>query len=111
MKLRINPVVVEDLEVIRDFIADDNQEMASKTIAEIYKRFENLELFPSMGTDLSKLVNFPTDYKFIMYGNYIIIYKVEGDFVSIYRVINRNQNFQSIIFRDDIASYGRVDDK
>ncbi len=35
MKLRINPVVAEDLKVIKEFIAEDNENMATKTIQEM----------------------------------------------------------------------------
>lgn len=40
MKLRINPIVAEDLKNIREYIAEDNEEMAVKTIQEIYARIE-----------------------------------------------------------------------
>ena len=33
MKLRINPLVVKDLKEIRDYIADDNAEKATETLA------------------------------------------------------------------------------
>lgn len=40
MKLRINPIVAEDLKNIKEYIAEDNEEMAVKTIQEIYARIE-----------------------------------------------------------------------
>lgn len=52
LKLRINPIVAKDLKNIRDYIAEDNEEYAAKTIKEIYGKFENLQLFPGMGSDL-----------------------------------------------------------
>ena len=63
MKLRINPLVVADLKAIKDYTVEDNAEAARKTVDEIYKSFENLQQFPTMGADLSKLVSFKTDYK------------------------------------------------
>ena len=36
LKLRINPIVAKDLKKIRDYIAEDNEEYAAKTIKEIY---------------------------------------------------------------------------
>ena len=36
LKLRINPIVAKDLKKIRDYIAEDNEEYAVKTIKEIY---------------------------------------------------------------------------
>ena len=61
LKLRINPIVAKDLKNIRDYIAEDNEEYAAKTIKEIYGKFENLQMFPGMGSDLSKRVSFRTD--------------------------------------------------
>ena len=43
MKLRINPIVAEDLKKMKEYIAEDNEEMAEKIIQEIYARFENIQ--------------------------------------------------------------------
>ena len=92
LKLRINPIVAEDLKNIRDYIAEDNEEYAVKTIKEIYGKFENLRIFPGMGSDLSKRVSFWTDYKYAIWEDYVIIYKVSKEHLEIYRVINRYQD-------------------
>ena len=96
LKLRINPLVVDDLKGIRDYIADDNEEYAAKTIQEIYSKFENIQMFPGIGTDLSKRVNFRTDYKYAIWEDYVIIYKFGKEFVEIYRVLNRYQDITRI---------------
>ena len=70
LKLRINPIVAKDLKSIRDYIAEDNEENAAKTIKEIYGKFENLQMFPGMGSDLSKRVSFWTDYKYAIWEDY-----------------------------------------
>ena len=88
LKLRINPIVAKDLKNIRDYIAEDNEEYAAKTIKEIYGKFENLQMFPEIGSDLSKRVSFRTDY--------VIIYKVNSEYVEIYRVMNRYQDITRI---------------
>lgn len=49
LKLRINPIVAKDLKNIRDYIAEDNEKYAAKTIKEIYGKFENLQMLPEMG--------------------------------------------------------------
>ena len=88
MKLRINPIVAEDLKNIREYIAEDNEEMAVKTIQEIYARIENIQQFPYMGADLAKRVCFRTDYKYLICGNYVVIYKIREEYVEIYRELN-----------------------
>ena len=96
LKLRINPVVIRDLKNIQEYIAEDNEEYAIKTIKEIYGKFENLQMFPGMGLDLSKRVSFRTDYKYVIWEDYVIIYKVESEYVEIYRVVNRYQDITRI---------------
>ena len=96
MKLRINPIVAEDLKNIREYIAEDNEEMAVKTIQEIYARIENIQQFPYMGADLAKRVIFWTDYKYVICGNYVVLYKIGKEYVKIYRVVNRYQDITKI---------------
>lgn len=96
MKLRINPLVAEDLKNIKDYIAEDNPDAARETIQEIYKQFEDVEQFPYIGADLSKRVSFKTDYKYVIDGNYVILYKVGREYVEIYRVVNRFQDITKI---------------
>ena len=96
LKLRINPMVVKDLKNIRDYIAEDNEKYAAKTIKEIYDKFENLQIFPGMGSDLSKRVSFRTDYKYAIWEEYVIIYKIGKKYVEVYRVVNRYQDITRI---------------
>lgn len=95
-KLRINPLVVADLKEIRNFIAEDNPNKAVEVIEEIYEKFENLCLFPKMGASLSKRVHFKTDYRYIAWNDYVIIYKTDEEYVEIYRVINRYRDITGI---------------
>lgn len=81
---------------IRDYIAEDNEEYAEKTIKEICGKFENLQMFPGMGSGLSKRVSFRTDYKYAIWEDYVIMYKIGKEYVEIYRVINRYQDITRI---------------
>ncbi len=59
LKLRINPLVVGDLREIRDYIAEDNEEYAAKTIQEIYNKFESIQIFPGIGREFkASLISF-----------------------------------------------------
>ena len=96
MKLRINPLVVKDLKSIKDFIAEDNADKALETVQEIYRQFENIQQFPYMGADLAKRVSFRTNYKYVICGNYVVLYKIGEEYVEIYRVVNRYQDITRI---------------
>ena len=95
-ELRINPFGVEDLKTIKNFIAEDNVNKASEVIQNIYSQFEKIQQFPYIGADLSKRVSFKTDYKYVVWENYIILYKVGKEAVEIYRVINQYQDIMRI---------------
>ena len=96
LKLRINPILAKDLKNIRDYIAEDSETYAAKTIKAIYGKFENLQMFPEIGSDLSKRLSFRTDYKYAVWTDYVIIYKVNSEYVEIYRVMNRYQDITRI---------------
>ena len=96
MKLRINSLVAKDLKSIKDFIAEDNVDKALETVQEIYCQFENIQQFPYIGADLSKRVSFKTDYKYVVWEDYVVLYKVSKDAVEIYRVVNRYQDVTRI---------------
>ena len=93
MKLRINPLVAKDLKSIKDYIAEDN---AVETIQEIYSQFENIQQFPYIGVDLSKRVSFKTDYKYVVWKDYVVLYKVGKEVVEIYRVVNRYRDITKV---------------
>lgn len=96
MKLRINPVVAEDLKAIKNFIAEDNADKAVETIQGIYRQFENIRQFPYIGADLSKRVSFKTDYRYVVWNDYVVLYKIAREAVEIYRVVNRYQDITRI---------------
>ena len=95
MKLRINPLVAKDLKSIKDYIAEDNADKVLETIQEIYRQFENIQI-PYIGADLSKRVSFKTDYKYVVWQDYVVLYKVVKETVEIYRVVNRYQDITRI---------------
>lgn len=88
--------MAEDLKNIKEYIAEDNEETAVKVIREIYTQFEKIQQFPYMGTDLAKRVSFRTDYKYVVCGNYVVLYKTRKEYIEIYRVVNRYQDITQI---------------
>lgn len=96
MKLGINPVVAEDLKIFKKFIAEDNADKSLETVQEIYRQFENIQQFPYIGADLSKHVSFKTDYKYVVWNDYVVLYRVIKEAVEIYRVVNRYQDITKI---------------
>jgi len=96
MKLRINPLVAADLKNIKEYIAEDNPKAALETVRKLYDQFENVQKFPNIGVNLSKKVRFKTDFKYVVWENYVVLYKVGAEYIEIYRVVNRFQDITKI---------------
>jgi len=102
-KVRINPVAIADMQEIKAYITEDNPEAAEKMGTAIYSKIEKLADFPEMGVSLGAKINIKTDYHFLVCGVYLIFYKIEGEFVSVYRILNGVRDYLSILFSDELS--------
>ncbi len=102
MKIRVTPTALNDLKDIKDYIENDlSSPMATKNvIRRIIDDYTHLASFPFMGLALSTKVPFDTDYRFIVSGSYLVFYKVDDEYVSIYRVLYARRDYLKIIFND-----------
>ncbi|MHA6482524.1 type II toxin-antitoxin system RelE/ParE family toxin [Paenibacillus sp. strain BS8-2] len=64
-----------------------------------------LREFPLLGKELSALINVKTNFRYLTSGNYLIFYRVEVEYVSIYRILYGRRDYMRILFgelQDDI---------
>ena len=71
---------------------------ANNVIRRIIEDYSRLEISPHIGPSLSTKVPFDTDYRFIVSGNYLVFYKVDNEYVSIYRVLYGRRDYLKVIF-------------
>ena len=102
MKIRVTPTALNDLKEIKSYIENDlsNPIAANNVIKRIIEDYSRLEISPHMGSSLSTKVSFDTDYRFIVSGNYLVFYKADDEYVSIYRVLYGRRDYLKIIFDD-----------
>lgn len=50
------------------------------------------------GGKLSSKVDIITDYRYLISGNYIIFYKLDKSYVSIYRILYTKRDYIKILF-------------
>ena len=116
MKLRINPLALEDLKQIKAYISEElqNPDSALRIVREITERYSKLVDFPYMGAPLSGLINIKTDFRYLVCDSYIVFYKVScqtaptsltqahrqagKDYISIYRVLSSRQDYMRVLF-------------
>ena len=79
-KLIFTPKALDDLQGIRTYIA------------------KQLELFPGEGSCLEDLIEYPTDYHYLVVKPNYVFYRVEGDTVRVIRILSEKQDFLQILF-------------
>ena len=91
-----------DLDDIWDYIVSvlQNRSAAERVIDRIMDAVDPLKNFVKMGTPLSSIADIGTDYRFLVSGNYMVFYRVQGNDVYIDRVLYGRSNYMSILFND-----------
>lgn len=104
-KIRVSPAALNDLKEIKAYIENDlsNPIAADNVVKRIIEDYSRLEFSPHMGSPLSAKVPFETDYRFIISGNYLVFYKADDEFVSIYRILYGRRDYLKIIIGDIAA--------
>lgn len=95
-----SPEAIKDLEETKAYITEElcSAQAATKTISKILKDIRMLREFPESGPSLSSVVDFDTNYRFLVCGNYVAFYRFEENEVRIVRIIYGRRNFMQILF-------------
>ena len=99
-EIKFSPEAMSDLQQTKAYITEElcNEQAANSTIAKILKNIRMLESFPNSGASLETIVNFSTNYRYLVCGNYTAFYRVENDTVFIVRVLYGRRDFMRILF-------------
>ena len=71
---------------------------AKKGVKEITSTVRQLEHFPEEGSRLGELIDYPTDYRYLVVKPNYVFYRIEGDTVRIIRILSERQDFLQILF-------------
>ena len=101
-KIHYSPESRRDLDDIWDYIVLElqNRSAAERVIDCIMDVVDPLKKFAEMGTPLSSIADVGTDYRFVVSGNYMVFYHVQGSDVYIDRVLYGRSDYMSVLFKD-----------
>ena len=68
-----------DLEIIFDFLAENSTQSAKRITENILARIKQIENFPESGASQETLKKTDRDYRYLVEGNYKIIYSYHND--------------------------------
>ena len=91
-----------DLDDIWDYIVSElqNRVAAERVVDRILDAVERLKDFAEMGALLSSVADVGGDYRFLVSGNYMFFYRVNGRDVFIDRVLYGRRDYLRVLFRD-----------
>ncbi len=93
-KIEYSPLALEDLKGIRAFIlANWGENTSMKILKKIISDISKLENHPMLGSDLGKVIDVSTEYRYLFTQKNYVFYQIEFDKIRIVRVINENQDF------------------
>ena len=91
-----------DLDDIWDYIVSElqNRSAAERVTNRIMDAVDQLKNFAELGTPLSSITDVSSEYRYLVSGNYMVFYRVQGSDVYIDRVLYGRSNYMSILFND-----------
>ena len=99
-RIRLNPLVENDLAEIKDYISVDSEAAAIIVTDEILTRIESLADFPKQGSPLAPRIGQHSHYRYLLCEQYLLFYTYENGIVSVQRVLHARRDYLSILFDD-----------
>ncbi|MBQ3703734.1 MAG: type II toxin-antitoxin system RelE/ParE family toxin [Oscillospiraceae bacterium] len=102
VKLHYSLKAQQDLDAIWDFYLDEyqNVDAAVKIIDSITDDIDQLANFPELGPPLSSIADVESNYRFLVTGNYLSFYRIDGTDISIDRILYGRRDYLSILIGD-----------
>lgn len=89
MKILWSPLAIDRVAEIAEYIAMDNPDSAENWVDTVFKKVEDLKIFPESGRIVPETVNI--NIRELIYGNYRIIYRVEEKRLAVLTVRHGKQ--------------------
>jgi plasmid stabilization system protein ParE len=98
-KIQYSKAALKDLQELQNYIIDNwGKDNAAQIIRIITVKVKDLERHPGLGVNLGKMIDFPTDYRYLFIEKNYVFYHLEGDAVYIVRIANERQDFMRLLF-------------
>ncbi len=102
MNIRYTPEALRDLLEMKEYIAGtlQNPKAAARITKEILDSCGQLKRFPEMGMSLDARTGTQTGLRCLRCGKRIAFYRIDGETVSVARILDGRQDYLRILFGD-----------
>jgi plasmid stabilization system protein ParE len=98
-KILYSKAALKDLQQIQEYLTDNwGKDTAKKIIKNIVSSIKDLEQHPGLGVSLGKMIDFPTEYRYLFLEKSYVFYHLKGDILCIVRIANERQDFIHLLF-------------
>jgi toxin ParE1/3/4 len=94
----ISAAAENDVRRYRAYIAKDKPRAAARWVRDFRRLARSLAHLPLRCEVIPEAEEMPVDYRHLLFGNYRIIFQVEGDTVTILRVVHAAQQLDASFF-------------
>ena len=103
MTVRYTPEAIRDLQELRQYISKTlgNPKAAARIVKTILDACSRLKQHPQMGASLESKIGKPTDLRYLICEKRIAFYRVDGETISVARIIDGRQDYLHILFQED----------
>jgi plasmid stabilization system protein ParE len=99
VKVVITDAAVEDLRLIRDYIAVENPTRADSFVGELLGRCERLGGTPRAWPLVPRYEKHGV--RRLVYGNYLIFYRIEADEIQVIHVLHGARDYGPLLFPEE----------
>ena len=101
-KLRLTPKAIRDLAEIKRYISEElgNPTAALRVVSRITQELRILQAHAEAGPSVEALTGYQTELRMLVCGQYIALYRVEEQIISVARIINARQDYMRVLFGD-----------
>lgn len=98
--INFSPAAQNDLIEIKKYIDEEfqNTSAANKTIRKITERISVLKAHEMAGAPLASITHFESRYRYLVCGNYLCFYRIDGNEIYVDRIIYYRRNAIQILF-------------
>ncbi len=100
--VRLTPQAAVDLAEIKSYIAEKlcNPSAADHTVRGIIRSLRVLQEHPEAGPSLEARTGCKTDLRYLVCGQYLAFYRIEGPHLSVARILNGRMDYLRMLFRE-----------
>ena len=105
MTIRYTPVAIRDLQELRQYISKvlNNPKAAARIAKGILDSCAKLKQHPQFGMSLEAKIGQTTDLRYLICEKHIAFYRIDGNVISVARIIDGRQDYLRILFSNEEA--------